>query len=150
MIQKTDLLGAWHLQSWTISYSDRDEVTLPFGDDPTGMIVYTDDGWMTAAINRCERALLPTGVAFRKVDRSLLAEAYLSYFQYSARYHIDEGVVTHSVTQSLNPNFVGTEQRRTATLDAGRLTLAGEEQAGAVVRTHRLLWQRYAREGRSK
>ena len=34
MISKEDLQGSWHLESWTIGYSDRDDFTYPYGEDP--------------------------------------------------------------------------------------------------------------------
>ena len=142
MLVKDDLLGAWHLESWTISYSDGDRLTHPFGERPLGMIVYTQDGWMSASINRTDRELLPTGGAFRRTDPALLADAYRSYFHYAGRYTVLDGVVIHSVTQSLNPNFVGTEQRRTAELDGKSLCLSGREDVAGVTRTHRLMWRR--------
>lgn len=142
MLTKNDLLGAWHLQSWKIFYSDSERVSHPFGESPVGMIVYTDDGWMSACINHGDRHLLPSDQAFRRIDAKLLAESYLSYFHYAGRFSIAGDVVTHRVTQSLNPNFVGSEQQRTATLNGESLLLAGVEDVAGVTRTHELAWQR--------
>jgi hypothetical protein len=41
MISKEQLCGTWELESWTIGYSDRDEFTYPYGDDPQGLLLYT-------------------------------------------------------------------------------------------------------------
>ncbi|WP_439108124.1 lipocalin-like domain-containing protein [Congregibacter sp.] len=142
MLCKNDLLGAWHLDSWTISYSDSERISHPFGEQPTGMIVYTDDDWMSASINRSDRDLLPTGSAFRRTDPGLLADAYRSYFHYAGHYAIQDDVVTHTVTQSLNPNFVGSKQLRNARLSGQTLELSGTEEVDGVTRTHRLSWRR--------
>ena len=40
MIIKDDLVGSWELESWTIGYSDRDDFTSPFGEDPQGLLLY--------------------------------------------------------------------------------------------------------------
>ena len=52
MISKEDLVGSWQLESWTVGYSDRDDFTYPYGEDPHGLLLYTDDGWMSASIGR--------------------------------------------------------------------------------------------------
>ena len=44
MISKQDLLGTWQLESWTIGYSDRDDLSYPYGEDPQGLLVYAEDG----------------------------------------------------------------------------------------------------------
>ena len=67
MISKQDLLGAWRLESWTVGYSDRDDFSYPYGEDPQGLLVYSDDGWMSACIARRDRALFPDNVNYRKI-----------------------------------------------------------------------------------
>ena len=53
-----------------------------------------------------------------------------------------EGDVIHYVTQSLNPNFPGTEQLRHAELDGQTLVLSGKDQVGEITRFHSLVWHR--------
>jgi hypothetical protein len=144
MISKEDLQGTWELESWTIGYSDREGFSYPYGEDPKGLLMYSDDGWMSASIASNERALLPAGVNFRKLPDELKAEAFSSYFHYAGRYRIQDGDVVHYVTQSLNPNFPGTEQLRHAELDGQTLVLSGKDQVGDVTRFHSLVWHRSA------
>ena len=144
MISKEDLQGTWQLESWTIGYSDRDDFTYPYGEDPQGLLLYTNDGWMSASIARHERAPLPEGVSFRKIPDELRADAFASYFHYAGRYRVVDGDVIHYVSQSLNPNFPGTEQVRHAELDGQTLVLSGKDQAGEVVRFHSLVRHRLA------
>ncbi|GAB5415156.1 MAG: hypothetical protein Cons2KO_27590 [Congregibacter sp.] len=136
-----DLVGAWHLESWTMDV-DGSPRQYPFGETPTGIIAYTADGWMTAAIHRDGRDLLPAGQAFRRISEDLLAQAYLSYFHYAGRYRIEGDTVFHDVTQSLNPNFVGTQQERQVDLQGDVLRLSGEEPVGGKLRQHVLTWHR--------
>jgi len=142
MISKDDLIGTWQLESWTIGYTDRDEFTYPYGEEPQGLLVYSNDGWMSASINRPGRALLPEDVSFRKLPDALKAKAFSSYFHYAGRYQVVDGDVIHYVTQSLNPNFPGTEQLRHAELDGQTLVLSGKDQVGGVTRFHSLVWHR--------
>ena len=144
MISKDELKGTWQLESWTIGYSDRDDFTYPYGEDPQGLLMYTDDGWMSASICRKERALLPDNVSFRKLPDEIKAAAFSSYFHYAGRYRVVEGDVIHYVTQSLNPNFPGTEQMRHAELDGQTLVLSGKDQVGDVARFHSLVWHKLA------
>ena len=142
MISKHDLLGAWQLESWTIGYSDSDDFTNPYGEEPQGLLLYTDDGWMSASICRSDRERLPENVPFRKLPEGLQAGAFLSYFHYAGRYRVVDGDVIHYVSQSLNPNFPGTEQLRHAELDGHTLVLSGKDQAGEVTRFHSLVWHK--------
>ena len=142
MISKNDLVGTWQLESWSVGYSDREEYTSPFGEDPKGLLMYTADDWMSASIGRSDRQTLPEDISFRKIPEEKLARAYLSYFHYAGRYRVVEGDIIHYVTQSLNPNFVGTEQLRHAELDGHTLVLSGRDTADGVVRLHSLVWHR--------
>ncbi len=142
MIEKKDLLGTWQMESWTIGYSDRDEFSYPFGEEPQGLLIYSDDGWMSATVCRPGRKPLPEGTSPRSMPMELQAEAFRSYFQYCGRYEIVGGDVVHSVTLSLNPGFVGSEQLRHAELDGHTLVLSGKDQAGEVTRFHSLVWHK--------
>ena len=144
MISKEELHGTWQLESWTIGYSDRDDFSYPFGEDPTGLLLYTADGWMSASISRNKRELLPQDVSFRKLPDAVKAEAYTSYFHYAGRYRVVSGDVIHYVTQSLNPNFPGTEQLRHAELDGQTLVLSGKDKSGEITRFHSLVWHKLA------
>lgn len=142
MISKAQLEGTWQLESWAVGYSDRDNFTYPYGEDPQGLLLYTADGWMSASISRSDRALLPPDVSFRKLEESVRAAAFTSYFHYAGRYRVVDGDVIHYVTQSLNPNFPGTEQLRHAELDGQTLVLSGKDQVGEITRFHSLVWHR--------
>lgn len=142
------LLGAWHLVRWEISYSDGRRPRHPFGPDATGLICYTHDGFMNACIARASRACL-SSESVRSAPTEERLAAFESFFQYAGRYTLRVGggrlQVVHSVTHSLNPNFVGTEQVRDVTLaEDGSLTLSGSDllPGTEVTRLHRLIWRR--------
>ena len=141
-ISKNDLVGTWELESWSIGYDDRDELSFPYGEEPQGLLLYTTDGWMSASIGLPKRERLPEDVSFRKIPDKLKAQAFTSYFHYAGRYRVEDGDVVHYVTQSLNPNFPGTEQLRHAELDGQTLVLSGKDEVGGVTRFHSLVWHR--------
>lgn len=142
------LQGAWHLERWEIAYDDGRPVSLPFGDAASGLIVYTHDGWMSACIARAGRARLSSdSVRSAPADEQLAA--FESFFQYAGRYEIrgepGHQQVVHRVTNSLNPNFVGTEQVRDMHFSPdGHLTLSASDRVpgSGVARHHRLIWTR--------
>jgi len=144
MIEKQDLVGSWQLESWTIGYSNRDEFSYPFGENPSGLLMYSDDGWMSASINLEDSETFPDGLSPRTMPPEKAAAAYHSYFHYAGRYKIVDGDVIHYVAQSLNPNFPGTEQLRHAELDGHTLVLSGKDEAGEVTRFHSLVWHKVA------
>lgn len=144
MITKTDLVGAWELESWAIGYSDRDDLTYPYGEDPSGLLVYTADGWMSAAIAHPQRQRFPQDLPYRKIPSEQKGEAFSSYFHYAGRFRVQGGDVIHYVTMSMNPNFPGTEQLRHAELDGQTLVLSGKDTVGGTERFHSLVWHRSA------
>ncbi|HEY6131765.1 MAG TPA: lipocalin-like domain-containing protein, partial [Halioglobus sp.] len=109
-----------------------------------GLLLYTEDGWMSVSICGAGRPPLPWDVSFRKLPESARAQAYSSYFHYAGRYRVLEGDVIHDVAQSLNPNMAGTEQLRHAELDGQTLVLSGKDEVGNVTRFHSLVWHRVA------
>lgn len=141
-ISKNDLIGTWQLQSWTVGYADRDEFSYPYGEEPQGLLLYSSDGWMSACIGQPGRALLPEDISYRKLPDAQKADAFSSYFHYAGRYQVVDGDVIHYVTQSLNPNFPGTEQLRHAELDGQTLVLSGKDEMDGVTRFHSLVWHR--------
>ena len=144
------LLGTWQLVRWEITYGDGRKPTLPFGDQATGLIQYTHDGSMNACIARAGRARLSSD-SVRSAPQAERLSAFETYFQYAGPYEIlgepGHQQVVHTVTHSLNPNFVGTQQVRTMEFAPdGNLTLSASDMVPgtAVARHHRLIWSRNA------
>jgi hypothetical protein len=140
------LQGAWTLVRWDIDAGDGRTPQQPFGAGATGLIVYTADGWMSAAIARAGRPPLATP-SVRQAPPAQQLAAFESYFHYAGPYALRsvDGVVhvVHRVQWSLNPNFVGSEQQRRVDFDGDAdLLLSADEPAGAVTRRHRLHWRR--------
>lgn len=142
------LLGTWHLVRWDITYNDGRPASLPFGEDATGVILYTGDGTMSACITRGTRGRLSSDSARSAPEAERLA-AFESYFQYAGPYTVrgapGRQQVVHTVTHALNPNFVGSEQVRDMAFDdKGHLTLSASDTVpgSTVTRQHRLIWRR--------
>ena len=142
------LVGSWLLARWEVTYGDGRPASKPFGPNATGLIVYAPDFWMNASMAQPPREKLTSESAKTAPAAERLA-AFGSFFSYGGRYRLvrEDGIdyVIHSVTQSLNPNLVGTEQKRRMSFDAGgTLTLAADDTVpgSTVARHHRLIWER--------
>jgi hypothetical protein len=137
-----DLVGAWKLRRWEISYPATGRVTRPFGEDAIGMILYTPDGYMSAVLARRERGEFSTPI-LPKAPAAEKLRAFDGYMHYAGRYFVVQGDVHHEVEFALNMSLVGTTQIREALLDGDRLTLSAEEPLeGGEMRRHRLEWLR--------
>jgi hypothetical protein len=137
------LVGAWRLVSWTIEYPATGRVTQPFGAAPAGLLLYTADGHMSAALQRPGRARLSRSDP-NAVSDAEKAAAFSGYLQYSGTWSVADGNVVHAVELAMNPNLIGTRQVRHVALEGDRLELGAEEplEASGQVRRHRIVWRR--------
>jgi len=137
------LVGAWRLVAWTIEYPATGRVTQPFGPRPEGLLLYTADGGMSAALQRPGRARLSRADPHAVSDAEKAA-AFSGYMHYAGTWSVADGCVSHEVALAMNPNLVGTRQVRRATLAGDELRLEADEplEAAGQVRRHRLTWCR--------
>lgn len=135
-----EVVGAWALVDFHIRFDDGRDPVQPFGPGATGLITYTEDGWMSAILSRAHRSPLdvPRLEASHRATDAEKASAFDSYLSYGGRWHVDGSTMIHTVHWGLTPNIVGLEQRRDFTLDGDRLTLA--YRGGA--KTYILRWKR--------
>ena len=101
------------------------EAEYPFGRDAIGQITYDAAGHMAVQIMKAGRP------DFASVDSAVgtadeVSAAFHGYVAYYGSYRVDEGarVVTHRLTGSLFPNWIGSEQRREIVLEGDCLTLS--------------------------
>ena len=136
------LVGQWSLVAFEMVSGTRAE--YPFGRDATGQLTYDAAGRMSVQIMKAGRPTFSSGDRAAGTAEETVA-AFRGYDAYYGTYRVDEraGVVTHRLTGSLYPNWVGSEQRRQIVLEGDRLTLStppipfrGEE------RVFRLVWKR--------
>jgi hypothetical protein len=133
------LVGAWELARWYITYEDG-SVTEPLGPGAIGLLVYTADGWMSAAMMAAGRPRLSRGNP-RAAPESERAAAFDTFFGYCCRWRIAGQAVEHHVTISHNPALVGTVQVRKVQMRGRTLTLSAEEPVPGGRRVHRLQWR---------
>jgi len=136
----SDLVGGWLLEGWDVRGESR--VIRPYGDDPSGLLIYSSDGWMTASVARSGRTTLDHPNP-RRATVGSQAEAFAGYFSYAGRFRLDGSTVVHQVTVALDPAMAGTEQRRSALLEGDALVLGASETTRSGKKwTHELRWRR--------
>lgn len=142
-LSASDLVGGWTFVTWVITGPDGRE-SRPFQPNPTGYIVYTADGVMSAAIQADQRPRF-NSADIRKQPADEKARAFDTYFHYAGTWYVRGQTVVHTVTSALNPNMIGTEQVRHVAFDGDLLTLSAEEplEGGRGVRRHALTWRRH-------
>ncbi len=124
MMEADKFIGAWRLLSAEFRSADDSVTESPYGSEPLGVLMYDAQGTMCAQISSKDRK--PFVVADRKGGSGEeVRAAFESYQAYCGTFKIDEKerTVTHSVTQSLLPNWVGSTQRRYYKFQDGKLVL---------------------------
>ena len=91
------LVGSWQLQRWFITYEDG-AVTEPLGPGAVGLLVYTPDGWMSAAMMAAGRSRLSRNNP-RAAPVKEKATAFDTFFGYCCRWRIVGHVVEHHVAE---------------------------------------------------
>ncbi len=121
---KDALTGYWKLLSWEVRRADG-HVTYPFGPEPRGLLVYGENGLMSAQLGD------PRRPNFAANDRALgapaeLKAAFEGYTAYFGRYEVDEAqkAVIHYPDLALFPNYTGSKQVRYIKMAGSRLTLS--------------------------
>jgi hypothetical protein len=135
------LVGTWKLLSWENRTLDG-EVSHPLGEDASGYITYSKDGYVFVAIMAGARRPFAAEdlLSGSRAEKAHAAETYVSY---CGRYEFYGETVVHHVELSLFPNWVGSAQERLVKINGYRLTLStrpllleGRQQ------TAHLLWER--------
>jgi hypothetical protein len=137
------VVGTWTLVSYEARHADGRVVPV-YGPSPVGRLVYDARGRMSVHIADPRRA------PFASTDRLLATDAEVraafdGYFGYFGTYRVDEraGTMTHRVEGAAFPNYAGTEQTRTLTVEGDRLELATPPIARAGERaTFHVVWRR--------
>ncbi len=140
-MKRDDLIGTWRLTSCVVLDGDR-VVVQPFGDAPVGLLVYTREGTMTAAIMRSGRVRCNANDILGATTEEKLA-ALDGYLSYAGRFEVVGDRVRHHVEVSLFPNWVDTTQERIVHVDGDSLELTTDPVVlGGRERVATMGWRR--------
>ncbi len=137
------LAGTWKLVSFEVRRSDGQTIH-PLGSDALGYLTYDRTGHMSVQVMRARRPAFSSNDPMGGAPDEIKA-AFEGYAAYAGTYDVreNEGVVTHRITVSWFPNWVGTAQERFYEISGDRLLLRTPPTAYAgrdVVAT--LAWKR--------
>lgn len=136
------LTGVWRLVSGEFRSSDN-IVTFPWGKNPEGQIIYTENGYVAAQIMAPNRPRFVSRDHMKGTEIEVRA-AFEGYQAYYGAYMVDEktNVINHRIDGSVFPNLVGHTLRRYYEFSEKYLTLrtppmrmGGVEVTGAFVWT---------------
>ena len=100
------IVGTWRLVSMV--NPDSSGGAKPYwGDHPSGLIIYTADGYVAAQLYDPRRPRL--GVQWDRADGSASRTAFAGLATYFGRYSIDAdaNTITHTVEGAMAPDWVG-------------------------------------------
>ena len=147
MITRTQLVGAWSLESYTETDAQSGEVSHPMGRNPEGLILYTSDGYMSAQLASGGRDRFKSEDPYGGSGDEYTT-AGRSYIAYSGPFYFDEGQgrLEHEMFVSFFPNWQGQRQVRVAVIDGDRLHLAPDHAMpfNGRLKTASLIWKRVA------
>lgn len=114
------LVGTWHLVQY-MDTPDGGQAIQAFGKEPIGLMIFTPDGHVSISIMRN-----PPDINAATVDPdpdACVPNWYCAYFgTYTVNYQ--RGIwVTHVMGGNI-PNYLGTNQSRTFTLNGNTLTIS--------------------------
>jgi hypothetical protein len=113
---RDQLAGAWSLTSWEVQAPDG-AVSLPYGDDITGLILFSASGYMSGQI------MLPLDQPIEPAPA--LVAGTQRYIAYCGPFTFDEATMTLTtrVIASVSRSWLGTDQVRRVELEGDRLLL---------------------------
>lgn len=136
-------VGAWSLASYTEQTAGL-EAVHPFGTDAEGLLIYTEDGMVSAQVMRAHRGKVK-GDPWDLAHAEDLADLAAGYIAYCGRYFINRNTqeVLHIPVVALIPNLIDQPQHRGFLLDGTTLVLQTMQDLPnrGTVET-RLTWQR--------
>jgi hypothetical protein len=137
------LVGTWRLISYKSVTADG-TVTDLYGSTPLGQLIYDGAGHMSVHLLKADLPKCGTADRRKCPDREARI-AFDNYLGYWGRYQIDASAnkVTHYLEGASIPDWVGTSQVRSFTLEGTHLTLKTPSmKIGGIDAVQTLIWER--------
>jgi Lipocalin-like domain len=117
------LLGTWQLVSSVVHF-ENGVFYDQFGHNPSGFLIYTADGYVSAVLGASNRPLLATNEPGIATDAEFASEAS-NFIAYCGRFTVDDKTksVSHEMAACLFPNWVGLSEKRAVTFIDDQLIL---------------------------
>lgn len=135
-----ELVGAWRLVS-CVQRANGTIVGYPFGEQPTGVLLYTADHRVSVHLSSGDRELL-SDADFSRMEAAETARAFASYLGYCGRYELRGDTVIHKIEMCSVPNWVGRDQVRQIRMIGDVLALYPPAQGADGSGRLELCWSR--------
>lgn len=106
---RKNLIGTWELVSYKVEEKETGSFINAMGPAPRGRVVFTPDGWVAFNLEGSNRLAATTDA-----DRAQLMKTLVAYI---GRYRVEGNQWITNVQTAWAPEWVGTEQRRTVTVN---------------------------------
>jgi hypothetical protein len=145
----SQLVGVWRLVSYADVQEGRED-SFPFGPEPTGFLIYTPDGFVSAQLMRPGRPLFHSD-DWHGGTPDEYQRAGSAYITYCGTHEVDEekATVAHFPSVALFPNLILKRQLRSVSLSGDQLTLStpGAPGSNGAAVISRLEWHRATARG---
>jgi Lipocalin-like domain len=114
------VLGAWKLVSFAQVDAVTAETSRPWGENPSGYLIYLPDGHMSAVLtSEGRKPVSPTEDKYNEKVGQLL----FNMAAYAGTYTVKSDTVVHHVEVAWQPAWVGSDQPRQAKINGDMLTI---------------------------
>lgn len=140
-------IGSWELISFTETLKDGRSVE-PMGHNPLGLLLYTEDGFVSAQLSSEDSGQRTPSSAHRSQPAAESCGTPNSYIGYSGTFTVNETLheVVHYPTVAHDTKLLGSALRRTFVFDMDRLLLkASTPETGELIVEAQLVWRRQHR-----
>ena len=137
------LVGTWTLKSGQREIVATGERAPLWGEHPSGTLIYTAEGRVTAFVST-DRRQAPAGVVATEAEAVALFRTMVAY---AGRYTVEPTRVIHHVEQSWNQAWTDTDIVRFYKLEGPRLTLTTAPAPNALdgkMSVSTMVWERLA------
>lgn len=121
--QAGNIVGTWELLSY-IDTPEKGAPVHPWGQKPSGLLIYDDTGHMAVQIQRTpiDKRTAKATASLKQAEKIDLLGGYTAYF---GKYSVDwqKMTLTHHVEGNLFPVYIGTDQEKYFELSGDQLKL---------------------------
>jgi hypothetical protein len=115
----SQIVGVWKYTSQNIKEVETGKIDHPYGQNPTGLIVYTKGGHVVFALAGDNRKV-PASPAFTDAERIALFNTMAGA---SGTYKVEGNTLTVTYTTSWNQTWTGVTQKRQIEIVGNKLTV---------------------------
>jgi len=110
---ENQFVGAWGLVDFSFCDINGNVKFRPLGNKVGGLLIYTNDGFMSANLGSLERKPFKNN-DYRFGKNEEIIEAYNNIISYSGEYQVNDNkkFILHKINMSMFPNWIGQNVKR--------------------------------------